>query len=373
MATLPPARELEQAVRASCAACTARAAIVIRDEAIAKFILDIRPQDWLARKDQHGVRLPLQFDSVDDELNILATIALLNFLSGYRSVLHRLTSRGAYSTVLSLVLSAYLSSPDDKPAPLSAQWMRDVTLAQIAELARIRTHREEEHPTLGSAVKVGVKDDEAFEVMQLLVGVLNETGEILQREGRRSLGVWLREALERAAGDGFEAVRQLAATFPAFRDIHDLDGERVYLLKKAFWLVSNVALRYKDEQTPFPIPSTAGFPVFADNVLPTMLLHHNILSLADSTDPHLQRLSVDDAATLVLPRESATRLRAAAVTACARIVQRAHDLSRRSPELECEWLAAWTEPELDAWIWNEAKRDELRGVERIAERGTAFY
>ncbi|GAA5985819.1 hypothetical protein JCM10908_007127 [Rhodotorula pacifica] len=370
MAALPPAQELQQALRTSCAACTSRAAIVTQDDAIDRYILSIERANWLQHRDQHGVRLPLQFDSVDDELNILATIALLNFLSGYRSTLHRLTSRGAYSTILSLVLSAYLSSPDGT-TPLSTSWMQNVTLAQLADLARIRTHREEDHPTLGSAVKVGVKDEEAFEVLGLLVGVLNETGEILQREGKASLGVWLREALERAAGDGFEVVRQLASTFPAFRDVHELDGDPVYILKKAFWLVTNVALRYKDEQPTFRLPSTEGFPVFADNVLPTMLLHHGILSLADSTDPHLRSLSLDDASTILLPHESATRLRAASIAACSRMIQRAHELAQT--EESREWLAEWTGPELDAWIWNEAKRDDLRKVERIAERGTVYY
>ncbi|KAG0659287.1 hypothetical protein C6P46_005217 [Rhodotorula mucilaginosa] len=373
MTNLPAAQDLEQAVRASCAACTARCAVAMRDDAIDEYILKIQQADWLARKDQHGVRLPLQFDSVDDELNILATIALLNFLSGYRSTLHRLTSRGAYSTILSLVLSAYLSSPDNGDAPLSAQWMRDVTLAQIADLARIRTHREEDHPTLGRAVKVGVKDEEAFEVLQLLVGPLNETGRILQEAGVKSLGVWLRESLERAEGNGYQVVRELALSFPAFRDIHEIDGEPVYLLKKAFWLVTNVALRYKDEHTSFTPPSAAGFPIFADNVVPTMLVHHGILSLADSTDPHLRALSSSsDSTTLpVLPRDSATRLRAAAITASARLVQRAHELS--STASDKAWLGEWTEPELDAWIWNEAKGPELRDLARIAEKGTVYY
>lgn len=44
----------------------------IRDDAINDYILKNQHSAWLARKDQHGVRLPLQFDSVDDELNILA-------------------------------------------------------------------------------------------------------------------------------------------------------------------------------------------------------------------------------------------------------------------------------------------------------------
>merc|ERR1719487_1891162 len=136
--------------------------------------------------------------------------------------------------------------------------MRDATLVQIAEFARIWTRREDDHPTLGSAVKVGVKDEEAFEVLQLLAGVLDDTGSILQEAGIKSLGVWVREMLERANGHGFHVVREVAATYPAFRDIREIDGEPVYLLKKAFWLVTNVALRYKDQQTIFEPPSTVG-------------------------------------------------------------------------------------------------------------------
>lgn len=102
-----------------------------------------------------------------------------------------------------------------------------------------------------------------------------------------------------------------------------------------------------------------------------MLLHHGILSLADSTDLRLRDVSLADPTTLLLPSESATRLRAAAITACARLVQRAHDLSKTVPEKE--WLSQWTEPESDAWIWNEAKGPALREVERIAEKGTVYY
>lgn len=80
-----------------------------------------------------------------------------------------------------------LSSPDNNDPLLSADWMGDADLAQISELARIRTRREEDHPTLGSVVKFGLKDEEAFEVLQLLVGVLNDTGRILQDVGLKSL------------------------------------------------------------------------------------------------------------------------------------------------------------------------------------------
>ncbi|GJN90455.1 hypothetical protein Rhopal_003466-T1 [Rhodotorula paludigena] len=348
MAALPPAETIVQSVRESCAACTARSGITIDEAAIERFLLGIADADW--KPSDHGVRLPLRFDSIDDELNVLATLALLNFLSGYRTALHRLTGRGAYSTILSLVLSAYLS--DSSPSLLSAAGMAAATVPQLADLARIRTHVEKDHPTLGSAVRVGEKDEEAFEVLELLVGVLRETGAVLQREGAASLGVWL------------------AATFPAFRDVHEVDSETVYLLKKALWLTTVISLRFSAESgLPFRVPAVAELPVFADNVLPTLLIHHDILSLSSSSDSALASLSL--ASPAALSRDSATRLRAAAVTACAALVSRAHALAASDPSRA--WMAGWTEQQLDGWLWELGKREDLRAVERVAERGTVFY
>ena len=48
----------------------------------------------------HGMSLPLNFDSVAQELNVLSVLSLLNFASGYRVPLHRATGRGASSQTL---------------------------------------------------------------------------------------------------------------------------------------------------------------------------------------------------------------------------------------------------------------------------------
>jgi hypothetical protein len=118
-----------------------------------------------------------------------------------------LTGRGAFATMQMLVLSAYISSADNPDSSiLSARGMRETTVAQLADLARIQTHVEKPHPTLGSAVHVGEKDEEAFEILGLLVGVLNETGAELDRLGKRSLGAWLFEKLVDAEGDGEKLV-----------------------------------------------------------------------------------------------------------------------------------------------------------------------
>jgi hypothetical protein len=85
-------QDLEQAVRASCAACTARCAVAVRQSSLARSTSDLagEPVCLLDLEDVlvdrvishlckcaelacgYSFRLPLQFDSVDDELNILA-------------------------------------------------------------------------------------------------------------------------------------------------------------------------------------------------------------------------------------------------------------------------------------------------------------
>jgi len=97
-----------------------------------------------------------------------------------------------------------------------------------------------------------------------------------------------------------------------------------------------------------------------------MLLHHKILSAAASTDPLLST----PPSPFLLPRESATRLRAAAVTACAQMVEHAHALAKEAGR---EWLAGVTETQLDGWLWTGAKEGALRDVERMAERQTVYY
>lgn len=73
---------------------------------------------------------------------------------------------------------------------------------------------------------MGEKDAEAWEVLELVCGVLNETGTILKRLGKRSLGEWVEGELTETEADEGEMVRRLAETFPAFRDAHTVDGER---------------------------------------------------------------------------------------------------------------------------------------------------
>ncbi|SCV71642.1 BQ2448_3230 [Microbotryum intermedium] len=395
---LPPSSEsILDSIRSSCRALTARSDITIDDEAIDAFLHGIGAEAWTKhlRNNHHGLRLPLRFDSAHEELNVIAYVAqlecsflartqaadpslsesrisvlsLLNFLSGYRQPLHRLTQRGAFSTVLSLVLSAHLSAGDSSSSSLlSAKGMRNATLNQIVSMAQIKTHQEKPHSTLGPVVKVGEKDDEAFEILELIVRVLNRTGEVLKKEGKEDLGHWVQQALLDVEADSEHMLRKLYETFPDFQDAYTVEGEPVYILKKALYLLNAITLRFSpsgsfDHTPTFPLPTnTTHFPIFADNVIPSLLMHHRIIVLPTSkTLPTPPLLST----------EEATRLRAASITACHRIVERAQVLSENGSENE--WMRGMLEVDLDGYLWDSGKREKGKDVVRIAERGTTMY
>ncbi|ORY89060.1 hypothetical protein BCR35DRAFT_300847 [Leucosporidium creatinivorum] len=368
---LPPAAEILHSIRSTSEALRVRSGIEINDSAIDAFLSKLEQEEWESHTgaEQHGIRLPLRFDSPEEELNILSTIGLLNFLSGYRTALHRLTTRGAFSTILSLVLSSHLAA-DPLLTPLSTKGLLASTPASLASLAQIQTHQEEDHPTMGAAVRVGVKDEEAWEMLELLAGVCTETGEVLQRMGKANLGEWVKEKLVETEGEPGKMIEEFISTFPAFRDAYTIDGEPVYLFKKALWLLATIKHTFTTASPApsFPLPSLSNFPIFADNVLPTLLIHLSILSTTSSTDPSLQPTSLTS--TPLLSTDSATRLRAAAVSACARITQRAKEPSVEEGK---EWLRGVTEEQLDGYLWSLAKKGELREVVRVGERGTVMY
>ena len=66
---------------------------------------------------------------------------------------------------------------------------------------------------MGSAVKVGIKDEEAWEILELLCDACHSTGKALQKEGMASLGAWVKGKLIETEGDSgkmIEAVGRLS-------------------------------------------------------------------------------------------------------------------------------------------------------------------
>ncbi|KAG8739502.1 hypothetical protein FRC10_005565 [Ceratobasidium sp. 414] len=355
----------------------------------------------------HGVKFPLAFPSVKAELNFLGTLALLNFASGYRAPLHAATGRGAYDTIRTLVMGMYI---DSDLGLMTAQGWDRLTTAQIAGLMNLSLHEEKPHPTIPGLI-VGELGGPLNELVGLIVTTLKEAGQVLIKGGYDDLGAFVVEALEEAKRVGASQgtgpspdlmVERLVKAIPGFRDMTMINGQPVYLFKKALFLVHAIALRFGG--TPggsMPIPATNNLPVFSDNVLPSMLIHLGVLDLsrgptalrtafpnagsAETLETLLQEPIPDNSSAEAgrpakgapalngpaLSAQDAYVLRAAAVDACEIIVKVAQD---GASEDDPSWRKQMTLPQLDGWLWAVAKdRKDYRHLPRFAERGTAFY
>ena len=160
--------------------------------------------------------MPLRFPSVAAEVNLLAILSLLNFAHGYRAPLRRAIGRGAYDTVRALVFRLYLSSDPEPEAGsgssggggsglMSAQGMRRISSAAVADLMQLTSHVhvERPHPTI-PALTIGELGGPLYELVQLVTKVLNETGEFLVKGGYPDLGAYVLEALKEGERVGHE-------------------------------------------------------------------------------------------------------------------------------------------------------------------------
>lgn len=363
--------------------------------------------------------MPLIFSSVLAELNLIATLSLLNFASGYRVPLHIATGRGAFDNIRALVFGLYISSATGADY-LSARGMSEIKEHTIAELMGVSgaLHVERAHEEI-PGVTVGELGGPVWEVVQMITRTLNETGAILLENSYRDLGSLLLEALkegEKARGKTTETgtdmmcdiiLERLVRVVPAFRDMAIVNEQPVYCFKKALLTIHAVALRFKSSGTSsaVPLPNTTDLPIFVDNVISSLLVHLGVIDLSTST-PSLGLANLFDrpsqpeilesllAAAPVVPKpdsdspkvkqvpkegptltaEQAYILRGAAIDACELIKETAHRLGEGDEYPELTWLKEVTTPDLDAWIWAVAKdRPDYRQLERFVQRNTAFF
>jgi hypothetical protein len=140
----------------------------------------------------HGFLFPLKFKNAHDELNFISVLSVLNFCSGYRATLHALTGRGAFDSIRALVFGLYLSSADG-PDLLSASSLKEIGEDKVAELMNINVLVERPHETL-HGVTVGERGGRGYEVVKLVTGAMNSTGDALVNGGYPDLGAFVIEA-----------------------------------------------------------------------------------------------------------------------------------------------------------------------------------
>lgn len=254
-----------------------------------------------------------------------------------------------------------------------------MTSEKVASLMTLPLMSEQPHPDL-PGVRVGQRDPESYEIIEMIQGVLNDTGEALIKTGHESMGHWAYDILksnEKVDGKArSEALLSEAIkTFPAFRDHYLLSGKPVYLYKKALFMLQAIASTFANSNATFPLPSTDDLPVFCDNVLPTMALHFHLIKITDGASETLRQILQPSASTtdkivegVRLGQADAYALRSATVSACEAVVARAH-----SEKFNSTWLKSMTVVDLDGFLWAVAKDGPLRQIPRVLERGTCFY
>jgi len=141
------------------------------------------------------VQLPLKFGTLLQEVNLLALLELLNFCSGYRVELKRLTGRGAFDTIRALVISLHISHKD-----LSSAGLEHITGHDIAEMAQLPVSEDMDHPTL-QGVQIG-RPTKLAKMAEDIAHVLSSTGQILRRGGIQSLGAFVIDCAKRSKVDG---------------------------------------------------------------------------------------------------------------------------------------------------------------------------
>ena len=211
-------------------------------------------------------------------------------------------------------------------------------------------------------------------------------------------------------------------SLPRSHACSNLPFAAIYCFKKALFLINAIAIRFgAKDPSPFPVPQTSHLPAFADNVLPSILIHLGVIDLStavpalatlfhaagegggggaaaavanrpahtrmalllaavpETAAPPARAGKVTTALAAPVPVEGPTPtpvqayvLRAAAIEACERIVAHAHAMSaagRGAP-----WLKNVTVPDLDNWLWAIAKdRADYRALPRFALRDTPFF
>ncbi|KAG9078289.1 hypothetical protein FS749_009729, partial [Ceratobasidium sp. UAMH 11750] len=286
-APLPESGKYIEAVTSSCRALRLTSRIDVPSTAVERLLRSPALGASFTRLGTvHGVNFPLAFPSIKAELNFLGTLALLNFASGYRAPLHAATGRGAYDTIRILVMGMYI---DSDSGLMSAQGWDRLTTTQIASLMNLSLHEEKPHPTIPGLV-IGELGGPLNELVGLIVTTLKEAGQVLIKGGYDDLGAFVVEALEEAKRVGESQgtgpspdliVERLVKAIPGFRDMTVINGQPVYLFKKALFLVHAITLRFGGASGgAVPIPVTDNLPVFSDNVLPSMLVHLGVLDLS---------------------------------------------------------------------------------------------
>ncbi|KAF9428334.1 hypothetical protein BGZ94_002769 [Podila epigama] len=350
---------LYEAVNQTSKQCRESSNIQLDQSAIDRFLTELTQESWDKHSVANGMSFPLRFESLEQEVNIISLIDLLNTGHGFRKELHEDSDRGAFETIVFGIMSFHISS-----TATNAEALAKITGWEVGSHFGITMQKdapsELAHVTLS-------KPSVASKLAGQIQGVLNETGQILKKLRFETLGAFVIDAAKKANGSGEVFSKILVNTFPAFQDAAKIDGHDLYVFKKALLLASSLERRFAASEAIFKFTDIQDSPIFADNVIPTLMTHLGILVLPENLKHTMQ----EGEATSV---EESYRLRAAAIDGCREVVEvanKGHDGQKiGSVDFGPNGMRA---VDLDVYLWRVAKEPRYRKVPRFACKDTIFF
>ncbi|KAI8644853.1 hypothetical protein BD408DRAFT_383102 [Parasitella parasitica] len=349
-----PSGNFIQSVRTSCRSFVESSPVKICQKEIDKFLNNLDKLQFNELSDDVTIKMPLKFETIEDELNFITVIDLLNFGSGYRVPLHEMTGRGAFDTIRFGAMSFHIGGK-----PMDAESFKNCTIFDIAETFQIPIDREVKHEKLDF---VTVSEPTVLKSFAAgLTDVLNSTGEYLKAHNYKDLAQFIMQHVRQNPQNARSLTEHLIKALPGLHDSYKFPGhpEPVYLYKKAQIIVYHLWYTFK-EQLPdlFNFKDIDSLTVFSDNVIPTMLAHLGVIQI-----PEEWQRDIDN--NIDLSVQAATTLRAAGVTACEDIVKAAQGGAGPVNNM--------TTGSLDVYLWRLGKIGDYRKVPRFQLKDTVMF
>ncbi|KAJ1891713.1 hypothetical protein LPJ66_006763 [Kickxella alabastrina] len=301
--------------------------------------------------------LPLVFDNMAQELNLIALLDLLQIGSGFRGELHEASDRGASDTVNFGCMSMHISQTQ-----VDAKGLQALSLGDVAQHFGIPLFGKERPMTEGNTAVMVSEASTLRPLAEIILGTLHDTGRRLEQAGFLSLADFvIKVCAERSTAA--HLVAKLVTAFPSLRDATEINGEPVYLFKKAQLLAYDIYQRFGKTDPKFAFPDINDLTLFADNVVPAMLQHHGLI-----TPSHVISVKIESGKDLTL--EEATAMRAASIVVAQEVVDYVNN------NTECKFTCGdipVSQATLDNFWWQEGKEPELRAIPRLVYKNTVYF
>ncbi|CDS08810.1 hypothetical protein LRAMOSA10171 [Lichtheimia ramosa] len=345
MSNLPTGNYIE-AVRSSCRALVDQSPVNVSLSGVDTFLEKLDKAQYEELSIDTPMRLPLKFDSIAEELNLVALIDLLNFGSGYRVPLKQYTGRGAFDTIRFGAMGFHIGGVD-----MDAKTFKEMNILRVSELFDMPVTREVKAPNLDFVTMT--EPNELRPLAEGITSVLNSTGEFLANNNYKDLASFILD-ITKPKSTAAAVVERLVKALPGLQDVYTINGQPVYVLKKAQLLVYHLWFIFRDQDPErFDFPDIHELTMFADNVIPTLLIHLGVIEIPDTWKQEMEQ-GKD------VGMERAIILRAASIVAGEEITKKSKGLIK-------------SEGDLDVYLWRLGKVGDYRKIERMAWRDTVMF